>query len=140
MNKFSVAFENEWFFPSDRKSIRKKSAENSLFYVVLLQKGRQRYLKIGTTEKTISQRFSSKDYKAYSTIKFLYVAEISSPVKPEYACYHLEDLTRSKLRETKGFTFVKNDRFQFFQLPATLPIVFGFGEQDMKEIPVKAVA
>lgn len=108
--------------PDPLENFKKSDKNNTLFYVVRLHKGRQRFLKIGTTERSIKQRFSGKDYKKYSTIKFLYVAELTADKNPKDACYHVEDLTRSAIRETKGFTFVKNDRFKYFQLPKSLKV------------------
>lgn len=108
--------------PDPLENFKKSDKNNTLFYVVRLHKGRQRFLKIGTTERSIKQRFSGNDYKKYSTIKFLYVAELTADKNPKDACYHVEDLTRSAIRETKGFTFVKNDRFKYFQLPKSLKV------------------
>jgi hypothetical protein len=122
--KMNVKIIQEWYKP-DRENtrFRREDKNNPFFYIVLLQKGRQRYLKIGTTEKGIGTRFSAKDYKEYSHIRFLWVAEVAcDKAHNSDACYHVEDLTRSAIREMKGFTFVKNDRFQFFQLPKELPV------------------
>lgn len=117
-----VSIVNEWRLPQKGERFKKTNPENTFFYVVKLQKGRQRFLKIGTTETTIGKRFSGRDYKKYSTIKFLYVAEVTTDKRVKDGCYHIEDLTRSAIRETKGFTFVKNDRFKYFLLPKTLKI------------------
>lgn len=125
----------EWNKPDRDTRFIRKDKKNTFFYIVLLQKGRQRYLKIGTTEKGIGTRFSAKDYKEYSHIKFLWVAELAcDKAHNSDACYHVEDLTRSAIREMKGFTFVKNDRFQFFQLPKQLPIYLTLNEHFMLEI------
>lgn len=118
----NVSVVKEWKLPTEGQRFRKTNAENSMFYVVRLQTGRQRYLKIGTTERTIGERFKGKDYKKYSTIKFLYVAEVTTDKNPKDGCYHIEDLTRSAIREQKGFTFVKNDRFKYFKLPKSLRV------------------
>ena len=113
----------EWNKPNRATRFIRQDKNNPFFYIVILQKSRQRYLKVGTTEKGIGTRFSQKDYKEYSHIKFLWVAEVTCDKSHiTDACYHIEDLTRSAIREMKGFTFVKNDRFQFFQLPKALPI------------------
>ena len=113
----------EWNKPSEGTRFVRTNKENPFFYIVLLQDGRQRYLKVGTTENCIGKRFSAQDYKKYSNIKFLWVAEVACDKEQNTdACYHVEDLTRSAIREMKGFTFVRNDRFQFFQLPKKLPI------------------
>lgn len=132
----NVTVVKEWKLPTENENFRKSNSNNSLFYVVRLQQGRHRYLKIGTTEKTIKQRFSANDYKKYSTIKFLYVAEVTTDKNPKDACYHVEDLTRSAIRETKGFTFVKNDRFKYFNLPKTLKIYTNLS--NFFEIPLAA--
>lgn len=125
----------EWNKPDRDTRFIRKDKKNTFFYIVLLQKGRQRYLKIGTTEKGIGTRFSAKDYKEYSHIKFLWVAELAcDKAHNSDACYHVEDLTRSAIREMKGFTFVKNDRFQFFQLPKQLPVYLTLNEHFMLEI------
>lgn len=125
----------EWNKPNRDTRFIRKDKKNTFFYIVLLQKGRQRYLKIGTTEKGIGTRFSAKDYKEYSHIKFLWVAELAcDKAHNSDACYHVEDLTRSAIREMKGFTFVKNDRFQFFQLPKQLPVYLTLNEHFMLEI------
>ena len=125
----------EWNKPSEGTRFVRTNKENPFFYIVLLQDGRQRYLKVGTTENGIGARFSSKDYKKYSHIKFLWVAEVACD-KPQNtdACYHVEDLTRSAIRELKGFTFVKNDRFQFFQLPSELPVYLTLNKHFMLPI------
>lgn len=126
----------EWFFPENGKAIRKTSKDNGLFYVVRLQKGRKRYLKIGTTERTICQRFNAKDYQKYTSITFLYVAEISRQGSNSFdGVYEVEDLTRVHLMNTSGFTFVKNDRFRYFQLPEKLPIRIRFDQ--IKYIPTR---
>ena len=125
----------EWKKPEHGTRFVRADKENPFFYIVLLQKGRQRYLKVGTTERTIGARFSAKDYKEYSNIKFLWVAEVTCDSKHiTDACYHIEDLTRSAIREMKGFTFVKNDRFQFFQLPTELPVYLTLREHFMLTI------
>lgn len=125
----------EWNKPNRDTRFIRTDKKNTFFYIVLLQKGRQRYLKVGTTEKGIGTRFSAKDYKEYSHIKFLWVAELTcDKAHNSDACYHVEDLTRSAIREMKGFTFVKNDRFQFFQLPKQLPVYLTLNEHFMLEI------
>lgn len=118
----NVSIVKEWILPADGQKFRRTTPSNPMFYVVRLQKGRMRYLKIGTAENGIGARFGQKDYQQYSTIKLLYVAEVSCDKNPKDACYHVEDLTRSALREMKGFTFVRNDRFKYFQIPCKIPI------------------
>jgi hypothetical protein len=131
----NVTVVKEWIKPTQGTRFVRKNKSNTFFYIVILQKGRQRYLKIGTTEKGIGTRFSSEDYKKYSHIKFLWVAEVTCDKKQiSDACYHIEDLTRSAIREMPGFTFVKNDRFQYFQLPKALPIYLTLNEHFMLEI------
>jgi hypothetical protein len=131
----NVTVVKEWIKPTQGTRFVRKNKSNTFFYIVILQKGRQRYLKIGTTEKGIGARFSSEDYKKYSHIKFLWVAEVTCDKKQiSDACYHIEDLTRSAIREMPGFTFVKNDRFQYFQLPKALPIYLTLNEHFMLEI------
>jgi hypothetical protein len=135
MIKMKVEIVKEWNRPEVGTRFIRKCKENPFFYVVVLQKGRQRYLKIGTTEKGIGARFSGEDYKKYSHIKFLWVAEVTCDKKNVAdACYHIEDLTRSAIREMSGFTFVKNDRFQYFQLPKELPIYLTLNQHFMLEI------
>jgi hypothetical protein len=128
----------ETYKPTREEIKAKAHADSSIFYILILQKGRQRYLKIGTTTKTLAQRLSNQDYKKYTNIKVLYVAELTSeykdPRRRKHACLHVEDLTRSAIREMKGFTFVKNDRFQFFQLPKELPIYLTLNNHFMLEI------
>lgn len=131
----NVRIVKEWKRPARDTKFRRMNKENPFFYIVILQKGRQRYLKIGTAENGIGTRFSSKDYKKYSHIKFLYVAEVCCDKKHNSdACYHIEDLTRSAIREMPGFTFVRNDRFQYFQLPKELPIYLTLTNHFMLEI------
>lgn len=131
----NVTVVKEWIKPTPGTRFVRKNKDNTFFYIVILQKGRQRYLKIGTTEKGIGARFSSEDYKKYSNIKFLWVAEVACDKKHNSdACYHIEDLTRSAIREMKGFTFVKNDRFQYFQLPSELPVYLTFNNHFMLSI------
>ena len=116
----------EWNNPTAEEKFKKTSKENPFFYIVVLQMGRVRFLKIGTAENSLRGRFSQADYKKYSSIKILYAAELESDKKnKKNVCYHVEDLTRSAIREMKGFTFVKNDRFKFFQLPDQLPVFTG---------------
>lgn len=112
----------EWVKPTGVKQFRRKNKNNPFFYIVLLQCKKIRYLKIGTAENGIGTRFAGADYKKYSTIKLLYVAEVTSEKNPKDACYHVEDLTRSALREMKGLTFVRNDRFKYFQPPRVIPV------------------
>lgn len=122
----TVEIVKSWIFPQVADKMEKSNKENPLFYIAVLQDHRKRYLKIGTTERTIKERFSQKDYKAYTNIKLLYVAEVTCDKNPKFACYQIEDLTRSAIREAKGFNFVKNDRFKFFQLPPVLPVYTSF--------------
>jgi len=118
-----VKIVKEWRLPSKTQRFYRTNKDNPLFYVTLLQTGYLRYLKIGTAENGIGARFGAEDYKKYSFIKLLYVAELQATKKDKKnVCYHVEDLTRSAIREMKGFTFVKNDRFKYFQLPAELPV------------------
>lgn len=131
----NVEIVKEWILPTN-KNFYRKDKRNPLFYVVLLQMGYLRFLKIGTAENGIGARFGNEDYKKYSHIKLLYVAELQATKKNgKNVCYHVEDLTRSAIREMKGFTFVKNDRFKYFQLPAELPVCTGFG--CVKMIPTR---
>lgn len=119
----NVRIVREWRLPASGQRYRRTNPANPLFYVVLLQIGYLRYLKIGTAENGIGARFGGKDYEKYSHIKLLYVAELEATAKDKKnVCYHVEDLTRSALREMKGFTFVRNDRFKYFQLPAEIPV------------------
>lgn len=119
----NVEIVKEWLLPSKETRFRRTDKGNPFFYVVQLQTGRTRYLKIGTAENGIGTRFCGQDYKKYSTIKFLYVAELQATKKDgKNVCYHIEDLTRSALREMKGLTFVRNDRFKYFQLPTEIPL------------------
>jgi hypothetical protein len=119
----NVEIVKDWRLPSADESFKRTTNENPLFYVVLLQMGRIRFLKIGTAENGIKSRFRATDYKKYSFIKLLYVAELKATEKDQKnVCYHVEDLTRSALREMKGFTFVKNDRFKYFSLPNEIPV------------------
>ena len=119
----NVEIVQDWRLPIPNETFERTDKNNPMFYVVVLQQGRTRYLKIGTAENGIKSRFSNKDYKKYSHIKFLYVAELKSTKKSgKNVCYYVEDLTRSAIREMSGFTFVKNDRFKYFQLPNEIPI------------------
>ena len=57
-------------YKTTREEIKANAhADSSIFYILILQKGRQRYLKIGTTTKTLAQRLSNQDYKKYTNIK-----------------------------------------------------------------------
>ena len=99
--------------------------DKNIFYYVLLQnaKTRTRYLKIGISSRSI-KRFRDADYQKYSVIKPLYIAECDCA----NATKDLEDLNRTILRNTKGLTFIDNDRFRYFLLPKTLPRCEKFGE------------
>ena len=128
----NVKIVKEWRLPSPDQRYRRTNSANPMFYIVLLQIGYLRYLKIGTAENGIGARFSSADYKKYSHIKLLYVAELEATEKDhKNVCYHVEDLTRSAIREMKGFTFVRNDRFKYFQLPQELPVYTGMNNYTM---------
>ena len=132
----NVEIVKEWRLPCEGQRYRRTNPNNPLFYVTLLQKGRQRFLKIGTAENGIGARFGGKDYQQYSTIKILYVAECKATEKDhKNVCYHIEDLTRSALREMKGFTFVRNDRFKYFQLPNEIPVYTSLNNYTM--IPLR---
>ena len=134
--KMNVKIVKEWRLPAEGQRYRRTNNNNPLFYIVLLQIGYLRYLKIGTAENGIGARFSATDYKKYSHIKILYVAELEATKKDnKNVCYHVEDLTRSAIREMNGFTFVKNDRFKYFQLPAEIPVYTGFNNYVM--IPLR---
>ena len=132
MAEFEIKIENEWYFPSvDQQYIRKstdKANKTAFFYVILLQKEHTRYLKVGTTVKTPLSRFNMADYKKYSFLKPIYVAEVSSTKGGEQGVLHIEDLTKGALRELKGFNHIKQDRFTYFQLPQTIPIYTKIGE------------
>ena len=132
----NVNIVREWRLPASGQRYRRTNPANPLFYVVLLQIGYLRYLKIGTAENGIGARFGGKDYDKYSSIKILYVAELEATTKDKKnVCYHVEDLTRSALREMKGFTFVRNDRFKYFQLPAEIPVYTSLNNYTM--IPLR---
>lgn len=108
--------------------IKRKSADNWIFYYVLLQEAntRIRYLKLGISSRGV-RRFKDKDYQNYSFIKPLYMIECTDPSEIQ----DLEDLNRVLLRNTKGLTFVDKDRFKYFLLPKELPRCFSFGEMEM---------
>ena len=132
----NVEIVKEWRLPCEGQRYRRTDPNNPLFYVVQLQIGRMRYLKIGTAENGIGARFGGKDYQKYSTIKILYVAECKATEKDhKNVCYHIEDLTRSALREMKGLTFVRNDRFKYFQLPSEIPVYTSLNNYTM--IPLR---
>lgn len=128
----------ETYKPTREEIKAKAHADSSIFYILILQKGRQRYLKIGTTTKTLAQRLSNQDYKKYTNIKVLYVAELTSEYKDlrrrKHACLHVEDLTRSAIREMKGFTYIENDRFQYFTLPEYLPVYTQLGKCQLVKV------
>lgn len=113
---------NESYLPTH---YRRKSKDNGIFYYVLLQdrSTKRRYLKIGTSERGV-KRFKDRDYKKYSFIKVLYIAECDNKVE----IYDMEDLNKSILRNQKGLKWHKNDRFTYFQLPKILPVSSVFGE------------
>lgn len=104
---------------------RRQSKDNGIFYYALLQDKttRRRYLKIGTSERGVT-RFKDKDYKKYSFIKILYIAECDNKTE----IYDMEDLNKSILRNQKGLKWHKNDRFTYFLLPKFLPVSNVFGE------------
>ena len=105
-------------FNPDIKEYRKLDKKNGLFYYLLLQdKNKRRYLKIGTTEQYMKKRLGAKDYKKYTFIKVLYLAECDKIND----IYDLEDINRTILRNTKGMKWHKNDRFTYFRLPEHLP-------------------
>ncbi len=132
----NVEIVKEWKLPKIGSRFRRTTPTNPMFYVVLLQKGRYRWLKIGTAENGIGTRFCGADYKKYSHIKILYVAELAATAKDgKNVCYHVEDLTRSALREIKGLRFVRNDRFKYFQLPNEIPVYTGMNNYTM--IPLR---
>ena len=113
---------NESYLPTN---YRRKSRDNGIFYYVLLQDRttRRRYLKIGTSERGV-KRFKDRDYKKYSFIKILYIAECDNKTE----IYDMEDLNKTILRNQKGLKWHKNDRFTYFQLPKILPVSSVFGE------------
>lgn len=114
----------ETFLPQGR--YRRQSTKNGIFYYVLLQEkgSRRRYLKIGTSERGAT-RFFDRDYKEkYSFVKILYIAECDNIND----IYNLEDLNKAILRNQKGFTWHKNDRFCYFKLPNELPRCEKFNE------------
>jgi hypothetical protein len=114
----------EWRMPKPKARFVRTDKSNPLFYVTLLQKGRTRYLKIGTAENGIGTRFSQQDYKKYSSKKILYVAELQSTKKnKKNECYHIETLTRGALFEISGLKYIPNDRFTYFKLPDEIPIL-----------------
>ena len=104
---------------------RRKSKDNGIFYYVLLQDKatRRRYLKIGTSERGV-KRFKDRDYKKYSFIKILYIAECDNKTE----IYDMEDLNKTILRNQKGLKWHKNDRITYFILPKFLPVSNVFGE------------
>lgn len=114
----------EWRLPTKKTRFTRTDKNNPFFYVVMLQKGRTRYLKIGTAENGIGARFGQVDYKKYSTVKILYVAELKATKKnKKNECYHIETLTRGALFELSGLRYVPNDRFTYFQLPKEIPVM-----------------
>lgn len=123
----NVEIVRTWAFPTKDEKFIRTSESNPYFYILILQAGRKRFLKVGTSENNIRYRLAKADYKKYSSMKILFVAELlSNKEDRKNVCYHVEDLTRSAIREMKGFRFVKNDRFTYFQLPAQLPIFTSF--------------
>lgn len=128
----TITIENEYFFPSLDQQYYRKHKNHAYFYVILLQKGKTRYLKVGTTTRTPFKRFQDDSYKKYNFKKPIYVAEIA---EGENAVLQIEDLTRCALRDIKGFGYIKNDRFTYFQLPEKIPVYTDFNEY--KEISIK---
>ena len=113
---------NESYLPTNYK---RKSKDNGIFYYALLQDRttRRRYLKIGTSERGV-KRFIDRDYKKYSFIKILYIAECDNKTE----IYDMEDLNKTILRNQKGLKWHKSDRFTYFILPKLLPVSNVFGE------------
>lgn len=112
-----IAYENN--FANKNFKFRKQAKEHSMFYVVSLQTpNRHRYFKVGTTEKTLRERFTMKDYQRYPVVRIMLALELEK----KNDCYQLEDLTKAFFRYAKGYTWVKNDRFNYFTLPQEIPL------------------
>ena len=60
----------EWRLPTKKTRFTRTDKNNPFFYVVMLQKGRTRYLKIGTAENGIGARFGKVDYKKLDAIVY----------------------------------------------------------------------
>lgn len=89
----------------------------AIAYYVIVQEGRRRYLKIGTSERG-TVRFKDRDYQKYSKITPLCIFEVDRVND----IYDFEDLNKVELRNAKGIRWIKNDRFTYFILPNELPI------------------
>lgn len=77
----------------------------------------QHFWKVGTAERGTS-RFNGADYKKYSSIKplLLILCENKEDI------YNVEDIAKVYLRNLKGTTWVKNDRFLYFHAPTHIEI------------------
>lgn len=76
----------EWFLPENGTKFHRTTPLNPMFYVVLLQLGRIRFLKIGTAENGVGVRFCAQDYKKYNFMKILYVAELEATPQRQEKC------------------------------------------------------
>lgn len=92
---------------------RRSCRTSDYFYIIKCHKGRRRYIKIGTTERTIAARFNRYEY---DIDEVLFVAEVKD-------CYKWEDTVRELLKGVKGFSFQRNDRFKYFQIPEFMNII-----------------
>lgn len=89
------------------------------------------YWKVGTAEKGTS-RFKKPDYKKYSSIKPLLFILCEN----KEDIYNVEDIAKVYLRNLKGTTWVKNDRFLYFHAPTHIEI--GTNRENTKLIEIGA--
>lgn len=94
----------------------RRNKNTSWFYIIRIHstKTHIRYIKIGTTELTIANRFSKYKYADYVIDEIYFIAELDG----KKTCYEVEDYFRKAWTEVKGFAFQRNDRFRYFNVPS----------------------
>lgn len=94
----------------DTKYFRRTNRSSTYFYIVKCHDEAEKYIKVGTTERTIAARFSNYEY---DIDEILFVAEVPN-------CYEWEYNVKMHLKSLNGLYFLSRDRFTYSRIPKKL--------------------
>lgn len=103
------------YWNTEKVDRRKNKNYICYFYVILIHKGRKRYIKVGITSQTPHQRFKKYQTQNYIVDKIIYICECTDceEVRFERHC-------QKEWGKIKGLRHIPFDRFSYFQIPNNL--------------------
>ena len=103
------------YWNTEKVARRKHKEDIGYFYIILIHRGRKRYIKVGTTTQTPHQRFKQYKSNNYIIDKIFYICECTDCEE-----FKLERYCQRNWNNIKGLHKIPLDRFSYFQIPNNL--------------------